>query len=99
MRGIRTAVGAAVIAGMIVYAVPRIEVGSGDAARDVFALAWLGFALLILAAHLHRLLAVDEEAARELERIRRVRRRMLARRFAAGRPMRDGSAHGVQRAD
>lgn len=56
--------------GMLIYAVPRLEIGQGVTLPTVFGIVWIGFALLVVAAHLHRILGVDEETKQEMARIR-----------------------------
>lgn len=63
--------------GMLLYAVPRLELGYGLTASTVFGVLWICFALLFIAAQLHFLLGVDEEMKQELSRVRRVRRRQM----------------------
>ncbi|TVY07461.1 hypothetical protein FPZ49_23960 [Paenibacillus cremeus] len=63
--------------GMIIYAVPRLDFGGGLSLQSVFVVAWIGFALLVVAAHLHELLGVEEEAKREQLRVKRMRRWQL----------------------
>ncbi|GAA3401673.1 hypothetical protein ACFFNY_13440 [Paenibacillus hodogayensis] len=60
--------------GMLIYAVPRLEIGHGLTWPAVFGIVWIGFALLVVAAHLHRILGVDEETKREMARVRRFSR-------------------------
>lgn len=57
--------------GMLIYAVPRLEIGHGLTGSTVFGIVWIGFALLIVAAHLHRILGVDEETKKEMARVRK----------------------------
>lgn len=60
--------------GMLIYAVPRLEIGHGFTPGTVFGIVWIGFALLIVAAHLHHILGVDEETKNELNRVRKTAR-------------------------
>jgi putative Mn2+ efflux pump MntP len=61
-------------AGMLVYAVPLLPVGKGETLPSVFAAVWIGFALLVIAVHLHRLLGVDRVKEAELAAVERLRR-------------------------
>ncbi|MEF3307592.1 MULTISPECIES: hypothetical protein [Paenibacillus] len=61
--------------GMLIYAVPRLDIGGGFTLPTVFGIVWIGFALMIVAAHLHRILGVDEETKHELARVRNHSRR------------------------
>lgn len=60
--------------GLLIYAVPRLSIGHGFTLPTVFGIVWIGFALLVVAAHLHRILGVDEETKRELARVRKYSR-------------------------
>jgi hypothetical protein len=63
--------------GMLVYAVPRLDIGGGWDLPAVAGIAWICFALLIIAAHLHEILGVDEEMRRELRKIKHMKRWQL----------------------
>ncbi|WJH34753.1 hypothetical protein MJA45_20410 [Paenibacillus aurantius] len=67
--------------GMIIYAVPQLEIGQGWTLPTIFGVVWLSMALLMAAAHLHAILGVDEETAEELNRIRRMKRLQLEKRL------------------
>jgi len=45
--------------GMLLYALPRLEVGEGLSTAAVFGVAWILMALLIISAHLRIVLRVD----------------------------------------
>ena len=47
--------------GMLLYALPRLEVGDGLTMPTIFGVIWIGVALLIIAAHLRIVLRVDNE--------------------------------------
>lgn len=59
--------------GMLLYAVPRLSMGGGLTAESVFGVVWIGFALLVIAAHFHKLLGVDAETADRLRQVKRMR--------------------------
>jgi len=63
--------------GMLIYAVPRLTVGAGWTAANVFSIAWILFALVIVGAHLHAIMRVDEETEAQLERVKKYRRRQF----------------------
>ncbi|SDC08398.1 hypothetical protein SAMN02799630_02626 [Paenibacillus sp. UNCCL117] len=63
--------------GMIAFAVPRIDLGDWANPSTIFGVVWIAFALLIVAAHLHELLGVEEEKKRQLLRIKRMKRWQL----------------------
>lgn len=60
---------------MVLIAIPRLELGGGWTLSTVFALVWIGFALLVIAANLYTLLGVNEETQQQLDRIRLAKRR------------------------
>lgn len=74
MNGWKNVISLSVAAGLLIFAVPRLETGQGWTAPSVFAVCWIGIMLLIIAAHLHELLGVDEETKQELENVRRHKR-------------------------
>ena len=82
MREIKRLVFLAIALGMLLYAVPRLEVGADWTAQSVFAAVWIGFALLFVAAQLHFILGVDQEMRQELQRVKQEKRRQLERAFA-----------------
>ncbi|WP_284646850.1 hypothetical protein [Paenibacillus silviterrae] len=61
MKGIRNLVYMGLTLGMVIFAVPRLSLSDGLAPESVFGFVWLAMALLIVAAHLHELLGVEEE--------------------------------------
>lgn len=67
--------------GLLMYAVPRLAIGGGFSVENFFGIAWLCFALLIVAAHLHEVLGVDEEMRRELCKVKRMKRWQRERRL------------------
>lgn len=77
IRKWRTGLYLIVVASMIAYAVPRLEFGSSWTLATAFSAVWLGFALLVLASMLHRLLGVNEQTAKDLDQLRKLRRVQL----------------------
>lgn len=73
MSGMKSLIGLVVAAGMMIYAVPRLEIGGGWSLSTIFSLVWIGVALLIVAGYLHDLLGVSEEERQEIRRIHRMR--------------------------
>ena len=59
MREIKSALYAALSLGILVYAMPRLEVGRGLVPETLFGVAWISMMLLIIAAHLRIALRVD----------------------------------------
>lgn len=74
--------------GMLIYAVPRLPIGEGWTIPSMFGIVWIGLSLLVVAAHLHRIIGVDEEREAELRQVRRVarqrRQQWLERQLGAG---------------
>lgn len=60
LRTLKSMLGLALSIGMLVYALPRLEVGRGLTPETLFGVAWISMALLIIAAHLRAALRVDE---------------------------------------
>ncbi|WP_010272089.1 hypothetical protein [Paenibacillus senegalensis] len=60
--------------GMLMYAIPRLEVGNGFTLPTVFSIVWIGFALLIIGAQLHYILGVDEETRKELVKVKHMKK-------------------------
>lgn len=73
MKGTKNMIYLALALAMLIYAVPQLEIGQGLTAPTIFSIAWICFALMIIAAHLHELLGVDEEQRRELAKIKRMK--------------------------
>jgi len=60
---------------MLVIALPRISIAGGMDWVNIFGIVWVLFSLLIIGAHLHFILGVDEEKKRALEAVRRAKLR------------------------
>ncbi|WP_209851274.1 hypothetical protein [Paenibacillus sediminis] len=58
---------------MLLYALPHISFGSNFTWADLFGAVWAAFALLVIGAHLHFLLGVNEETAQQLAKVRRAK--------------------------
>ncbi|WP_438349610.1 hypothetical protein ACP8HI_02725 [Paenibacillus sp. FA6] len=58
---------------MLLYALPLITFNSGDVWVSVFGVVWGLFAFLVIGAHWHVILGVDEEKKKALERIRQAK--------------------------
>lgn len=48
--------------GMLIYALPRLDMGEGLTLPTIFGVCWIAMALLIIASHLRVVLRVDEAA-------------------------------------
>lgn len=75
MKGWKSAAYISLALGMLGYAVPRLEIGGGYSPASIFAAVWICFALLIVGAHLHDILGVEEETRERLRQIKRLKRR------------------------
>jgi len=58
---------------MLVYAIPLIKFQPGGDFVSWFGMIWSAFALLVIGAHLHFLLGVNEEKQRALDAARRAK--------------------------
>lgn len=58
---------------MLVYALPMISFHPGAGFVSVFGIVWSAFAFLVIGAHLHFLLGVNEEKQRALDAARRAK--------------------------
>lgn len=61
--------------GMLIYALPLISFEPGAGWMSVFGAVWAAFAFMVVGAHLHFLLGVNEEKQRALEAVRRAKLR------------------------
>ncbi|MEK8126794.1 hypothetical protein WMW72_02625 [Paenibacillus filicis] len=76
-KGWKNIVYMALALGMMAVAVPKIHLTDWTSLSTIFGVVWMVFALLIVAAHLHELLGVEEEKKRQLLRIKRMKRWQL----------------------
>ncbi|NDI36305.1 hypothetical protein [Chengkuizengella sediminis] len=74
MKGIKPILSLSLAVGLLIYAIPKLEVGQGWTLPTIFAVVWIGMVLLIIAAHLHEVLGVDEETKKELRRVKQYQR-------------------------
>ncbi|MDU5143485.1 MAG: prominin family protein [Paenibacillus dendritiformis] len=74
-------IGAALV--MLVIVLPTLSFKAGWTPSFWFGIVWCAFALLIIAAHLHRLLGVDEETEQELKRIKQEKMRRWEERLSS----------------
>lgn len=54
---------------VVFFALPRIEIFSQDIIVQIFCVAWLFFALLIIGSYLDKLIDIDDRKKSELKRI------------------------------
>ncbi|MDP5274402.1 hypothetical protein [Chengkuizengella axinellae] len=74
MKGIKPILSLSLAIGLLIFAIPRLEVGQGWTTPTIFAVVWIGMVLLIIAAHLHEVLGVDEETKKEMRRVKQYQR-------------------------
>ncbi|WP_051251200.1 hypothetical protein [Paenibacillus harenae] len=67
-------------AAMLVYALPRLELGAPWNWTGVFGLAWILFAVIVITAHVNALLMSDEKR-RGLARIKRAKAQLWERKL------------------
>lgn len=77
-------VGASLSLGLLLYAVPRLEIGGGWTPGTMFGVAWICLMLLIIAAYLHEMLGVDEETRERLRHVKRMRQWQAEQRVVRG---------------
>jgi len=58
---------------MLLYALPKLSLGSGSGFVFGFGIVWCAFAFMVIAAHLHFILGVDEEKSKRLEAVRKAK--------------------------
>lgn len=59
--------------GMLLYAIPSISLNSGNGWVSLFSVVWVLFAFLVIAAHWHVILGVDDEKKKALDRVRQAK--------------------------
>ncbi len=74
MKGLKNLIYMSVAIGLLIYAVPKLQFGQGMTLPAVFGIVWLGMVLIIIAAHLHQWIGVDEETRKELIRINKYKK-------------------------
>lgn len=73
LKGMKSVMYMGLALGMLFYAVPRLDIRSGLTLPTVFGVIWVLFALMIVAAHLHELIGVDERKKQEIGRVKRMK--------------------------
>jgi hypothetical protein len=61
MRGLKHVIHMSLALGMLFYSLPQLEIHSELTLSTIFAVVWISMALLVIAAHLHEILGVEEE--------------------------------------
>jgi hypothetical protein len=73
LKGMKSVIYMGLALGMLFFAVPRLDLRSGLTLPTVFGVVWVLFALMIVAAHLHELIGVDEQKKQELSRVKKMK--------------------------
>ncbi|WP_058304607.1 hypothetical protein [Gorillibacterium timonense] len=87
MKGTRSFIRLSLILGMLLYAVPQLPIGKGFTLPTLFAVSWLVFALILVAAHLYDVIGVDEAVREEQRRVGRMRKWQMEERLRGTRRM------------
>lgn len=58
---------------MLLYALPKLSLANGPSWVFGFGVVWSLFAFLVIAAHLHFIIGVDEEKSKRLEAVRKAK--------------------------
>jgi hypothetical protein len=77
LKGFKNVVFMSLALGMLFYSVPQLSFRESLTLPMVFSVVWIAMALLVVAAHLHQILGVDEEKRKELSRIKRMKKWQL----------------------
>jgi hypothetical protein len=77
MKGMKNIMYMGLALGMLFYAVPRLDIHAGWTLPAIFGIVWVLFALVIVAAHLHEILGVDEETKRDLAKVKQMKKWQL----------------------
>jgi hypothetical protein len=64
MRGLKHVILMSLALGMLFYSLPRLKFNLEFSLSTTFTLVWISLALLIIAAHLHEILGVEDEQTR-----------------------------------
>lgn len=65
MKGLKNVIYMSLALGMLFYSIPLLTFSGGLTLQTVFGIIWIAMALLVVAAHLHEILGVDEEQKKE----------------------------------
>jgi hypothetical protein len=74
VKGFKNVVYMGLAIGMLFYSIPHLQFREVGSLPMVFSVIWLVMALLIIAAHLHQILGVDEEKRKQQLRINRMKK-------------------------
>lgn len=70
-----------VVLAMLLIALPTIPLREGWSLASIFGIVWAAFAILIIGAHLHRLLRVNEETEARMRKVKAEKYRQLEQRI------------------
>ncbi|MCR8634654.1 hypothetical protein [Paenibacillus radicis (ex Xue et al. 2023)] len=87
MKGTKNIMYMGLALGMLFFAVPRLDIHSGFTLPTIFGIVWVFFALVIIAAHLHEILGVDDESKREMAKVRHMKKWQLEQMLQGKRKM------------
>ncbi|MEV2629380.1 hypothetical protein ABND78_16110 [Paenibacillus larvae] len=74
LKGLKNVIYMSLAVGMLIYALPKLNLGEGFTLPTLFGVVWVCFALFVVAAHLHELLGVDEERRQQMNRVQRMKK-------------------------
>ncbi|CAH1200291.1 hypothetical protein AB4114_18615 [Paenibacillus sp. 2RAB27] len=74
LKGFKNVVYMSLAVGMLFYSIPQLNFREVGSLPMIFSVIWLVMALLIIAAHLHQILGVDEEKRKQQLRINRMKK-------------------------
>ncbi len=74
LKGFKNVVYMSLAVGMLFYSIPQLQFREVGSLPMIFSVIWLVMALLIIAAHLHQILGVDEEKRKQQLRINRMKK-------------------------
>jgi hypothetical protein len=81
VKGLKPVILMSITLGMLFYSLPELEIRAELTLPTVFAFVWITMSLLVVAAHLHEILGVDEEQRQELNRVKRMKKWQVERMF------------------
>lgn len=70
MKGLQNLIYLIFAVGMLIYAIPQLQVGHGFSMETLFAAVWLGLALIVIASHLYVILKVEQEVPQEVKTLK-----------------------------
>ncbi|MFE5318806.1 hypothetical protein ACFQ88_08860 [Paenibacillus sp. NPDC056579] len=77
MKGMKHVIYLGLALAMLFYAVPRLDLHAESMLQTVFGIVWIVFSLVVIAAHLHELIGVDEESKQEMAKIKKMKKWQL----------------------